>query len=221
MKTPDASVSPIHVAIVEDDPGIRKTLVRFLESDPKGIRLVGEASSAEEALRAFPRLGPKIVVMDVNLPGMNGDECVPRLLELLPHVHIIMLTVFNDTEVVFRSLAAGAIGYLIKPVSVGQLTQAIHEAMEGGAPMSTGIARRVVESFQKPVADARISVENALSPREQDILRLLAKGYLQKEIADELEIAFATVRNFTGRIYRKLHVNSRAQAVAKYLGELS
>ena len=221
MKTPDASVSLIPVAIVEDDPGIRKTLVRFLESDAKRIRLVGEASSAEEALREFPALAPQIVLMDVNLPGMNGDECVPRLLELLPEVHIIMLTVFNDTEVVFRSLAAGAIGYLIKPVSAEQLTEAIHEAVEGGAPMSTGIARRVVQSFQKPVADARISIENTLSPREQDILRLLAKGYLQKEIADELQIAFATVRNVTGRIYRKLHVNSRAQAVAKYLGELS
>ena len=117
--------------------------------------------------------------------------------------------------------AFAAIGYLIKPVSAEQLTEAIHEAMEGGAPMSTGIARRVVQSFQKPPADARVSVENALSPREQDILRLLAKGYLQKEIADELQIAFATVRYVTGRIYRKLHVNSRAQAVAKFLGELS
>ncbi len=221
MKKTSAPPPPIHVALVDDDPEIGKTIRQFLESGMEGISLVGAVAHAEEALKEFPRLKPDLVIMDVNLPGMQGDECVPRLLELLPGLHIVMLTVFNDTEVVFRSLAAGAIGYLIKPVSAEQLHEAIHEAMKGGAPMSTGIARRVVQSFQKPASDTRSSAENALSPREQEILKLLAKGYLHKEIAQELKIAFSTVRNLTARIYRKLHVHSRAQAVAKYHGEIS
>jgi DNA-binding NarL/FixJ family response regulator len=208
----------IAVAVVEDDTGLRSTLRRSLDESPDACCIVA-VCSAEEAFEKLPGLNPDVVLMDVNLPGASGVQCVERLAPLLPGTNFIMLTVFDDTEVVFQSLAAGAIGYLTKPVTEERLLEAIRDVYAGGAPMTSSIARRIVQAFRKPPEDPRLAVEEILAPREQEVLRLLAKGYLQKEIADQLDISFPTVRTLTARIYTKLHVHSRSQAVAKYLGE--
>ena len=208
----------IAVAVVEDDAGLRQSLRKILEDGP-GTHCLAAVGSAEEAYDKLLTLKPDVILMDVNLPGASGVQCVERLAPLLPQTHFIMLTVFDDTEVVFQSLAAGAIGYLTKPVTPERLLEAIRDVCEGGAPMTSSIARRIVQAFRKPAADPRVAVEESLAPREQEVLRLLAKGYLQKEISDQLGISFPTVRTLTARIYTKLHVHSRSQAVAKYLGE--
>lgn len=152
---------------------------------------------------------------DVNLPGANGVQCVERLAPVLPKTYFIMLTVFDDTEVVFQSLSAGAIGCLTKPVTSERLLEAIRDVCEGGAPMTSSIAQRIVQAFRKPAADSRVTVAESLAPREQEVLKLLSK----KKLADQLAISFPTVHTLTARIYTKLHVHSRSQAVAKYLGE--
>lgn len=208
----------IGVAIVEDDVGLRRTLRKSLEEFPDTCCMIA-VGSAEDAYDKLPALNPDVVLMDVNLPGASGVQCVERLAPLLPKTHFIMLTVFDDTEVVFQSLAAGAIGYLTKPVTEERLLEAIRDVYAGGAPMTSSIARRIVQAFRKPTADPRSAIKESLAPREQEVLKLLAKGYLQKEISDQLGISFPTVRTLTARIYSKLHVHSRSQAVAKYLGE--
>jgi DNA-binding NarL/FixJ family response regulator len=152
--------------------------------------------------------------MDINLPGMSGVECVARLTQALPETLFIMVTVYDDSDSVFESLASGANGYLLKPVQSEQLVAAIEEVMAGGAPMSMSIARRVVQTFRKPVPE--LGDEAQLWPREMEILELLAKGFLKKEIGDKLGISYWTVQTHVGRIYKKLHVHSRAQAVAKF-----
>ena len=152
--------------------------------------------------------------MDIKLPGINGVECVRRLAGEIPETQMIMLTVYDDSDSVFDSLAAGASGYLLKPVKSAQLIEAIQEVLEGGAPMSMSIARRVVQAFKKsaPTADP----DSNLWAREVEILELLAKGFLKKEIAEKLNISYWTVQTHVGRLYKKLHVHSRAQAVAKF-----
>lgn len=212
--------TPIRIALVEDDPDLSESISSILQSAGKDIRLVAVARTGEQALAEFPARKPDLVLMDLNLPGMQGIECVARLTELLPEVQIVIITVFHDTEVVFESLAAGAIGYLTKPVTPDKLLEAVREVRAGGAPMSSAIARLVVQKFGRSAPASEIQVESQLAPREREILRLLAQGCLQKEIADEIGIAYTTVRTLTGRIYKKLHVHSRSQAVAKFLGKL-
>jgi DNA-binding NarL/FixJ family response regulator len=206
---------PITIAIVEDDSRIRKTLATILDSDPE-CHCAGQYGSAEEALEAVPSSAPDVVIMDINLPGINGVECVRRLAKLTPRTPILMLTVFNDTETIFDALRAGAVGYLTKPVRAAQLLAAVRDVIGGGAPMTSSIARLVVQSFQKP-ASAETGGED-LSPREREVLDLLAKGYLYKEIADMMKVSYSTVRTHIERIYGKLHVQSRSQAVARYFG---
>ena len=213
MSTIDASL--ITVAIVEDDAQVRQSLVDILKRGP-GVVCVGEHGNAEEAVREIPRLQPKVVLMDINLPGMDGVHCVRRLSELAPATQVIMLTVYDNTEMIFNSLAAGAHGYLLKPISSEQLLLAIRDVYAGGAPMTSDIARKVVQAFKQP-APAAAETDN-LSPREQEVLNFLAKGYLYKEIAEDLKISYGTVHTYIERIFKKLHVRSRAQAVAKYLG---
>ena len=206
---------PITIAIVEDDPRIRHTLATILSRDPE-CRCTGEYGSAEEALRQIPTAPPKVVIMDINLPGINGVECVRKLAKLAPDSHILMLTVFNDTETIFDALRAGAVGYLTKPVRAAQLLAAVRDVIGGGAPMTSSIARLVVQSFQKrQPAEAE---GEGLSPREREVLDYLAKGYLYKEIADMMRVSYSTVRTHIERIYGKLHVQSRSQAVARYFG---
>jgi len=204
---------PLKVAIVEDNAALLKNLKEMVQRLP-GMSCVGTFPDAEQALAALPGLAPEVVLMDINLPGMNGVECVRQLTQMLHGVQVIMITVYDDSDSVFESLAAGASGYLLKPVQSARLAEAIQEVNEGGAPMSMSIARRVVQTFQKPVPTT--SADDQLWPRETEILELLAKGLLKKEIAEKLGISYWTVQTHVGRIYKKLHVQSRAQAVAKY-----
>jgi len=204
---------PITIAIVEDDPRIRNTLAAILQQD-SGCACTGAYGSAEEALKELPKAPPNIVIMDINLPGMNGVECVCKLAESMPDVQILMLTVFNDTETIFQALRAGAVGYLTKPVRAAQLLSAVHDIVGGGAPMTSSIARMVVQSFQNEQVASK--EDDTLSPREREVLDFLAKGYLYKEIADLMKVSYSTVRTHIERIYVKLHVQSRSQAVARY-----
>jgi len=210
------STENITVALVEDNEGLRATLETLLQRAP-GIVCVGSFPDGEQAVQRLPVLRPRVVLMDINLPGMNGVQCVTQLAQLIPETQIIMLTVNDDTDVIFDSLAAGATGYLLKPIRSAQLIEAIHEIIAGGAPMSSNIARRVVQTFKKPTAAS--SDLTVLAPRERETLELLSKGLLQKEIADKLDVSYWTVQTYIARIYEKLHVHSRAQAVAKYLGK--
>jgi DNA-binding NarL/FixJ family response regulator len=204
---------PITVAIVEDNPSVRQSLAGILKR-ASGIVCLGQYASAEEALQEIPRQPPRVVFMDINLPGINGVECVRKLAELVPEMQIIMLTIYEDTDSIFNSLAAGACGYLLKPVRSAELLAAVKDAYAGGAPMTSNIARKVVQSFKQ--FGALREAEN-LSAREQQILDYLAKGYLYKDIAELLNISYSTVHTHIEHIYKKLHVCSRAQAVAKYL----
>jgi len=208
----------ISVAVVEDDGRVRKSLAGIIRRAPEFV-CAGEYASGEEALPGILAMKPNVVVMDINLPGMSGVECTRQIAEYSPHPQIIMLTVYQDTETIFEALSAGASGYLLKPVRADELLAALTDVFAGGAPLSSSIARKVVRSFKKsPSEDSATEDEVALSPREKEVLDLLVKGYLYKEIADQLKISYSTVHTHIERIYNKLHVRSRAQAVAKRLG---
>jgi DNA-binding NarL/FixJ family response regulator len=205
---------PIRVAIVDDDDGVRTKLARVV--DRFGVcSCVGQFSSAEQAVTQLPAAAPEVVLMDINLPGMNGIECVRLLKSDHPAIEFIMLTVYEDTESVFNALAAGASGYLLKLATRPELLEAIQRVHTGGSPMTSHIARKVVQSFRHP---APIETETTLlSPREQQVLEYLSKGFLYKEISGTLGISYDTVHNHIRHIYEKLHVRSRTQAVTKYL----
>ena len=208
----------IRVSIVEDDNRVRDSLGRLIDRAP-GFSCVSKHPSAEDALRDLPPHRPNVVLMDINLGGMSGVDCVRLLKEILPEVQVMMLTVYENTDHIFSALAAGASGYLLKQTPPDELLAAIQELSRGGSPMSSHIARKVVASFQAP-APAVASRETAnLSPREREVLDLLAKGFLYKEIGEALGIGYDTVHTHIRRVYEKLHVRSRAQAVAKHLGQ--
>lgn len=204
----------VTLSIVEDKAGFRESLMRMLNEAP-GYRCVHVYGSAEAALEGLPKAPPDVVLMDINLPGMSGVDCVQRLHALLPQVRVIMLTVYDSTENIFAALKAGASGYLLKRTSPVKLLEAIKDVVDGGAPMSSAIARKVVQSFQA-APPAGNKVEN-LSQREQEVLDMLAKGYLYKEISDQLQLGMGTIKTYVRRIYEKLHVQSRTEAVIKYL----
>ena len=203
----------ITVSIVEDDGEARKLLVGWIKR-AEGLRCVGEHGSAEKALTALPQEKPSVVLMDINLPGMNGVECVRRLKTVMPATQFVMLTVYEDADHIFNALAAGATGYLLKQTPRTELLSALQDVNRGGSPMASNIARRVVQSFQQTMSP-NVEAED-LSGREQEVLNLLARGFLYKEIAESLNISVATVNTYIRRIYEKLHVRSRSQAVAKY-----
>jgi len=206
----------ISVSIVEDDAEVRQSLARLINSS-SGYRCVSEHPSAEEALEKIPRVNPDVTLMDINLVNLNGVECVRRLKPILPATQIIMLTVYQNTEHIFNALAAGATGYMLKQTPPAELLAAIKEVHEGGSPMSSHIARKIVQSFQRP-APAKGEADH-LSPREAQVLDLLAKGFLYKEIADAMHVSYATVHTHIRHIYEKLHVRSRTEAVAKHLNK--
>jgi DNA-binding NarL/FixJ family response regulator len=203
----------IPVSIVEDDAQARQILADWIRR-ADGFRCVSEHGSAETALAALPAEKPEVVLMDINLPGMNGIECVRQLKPVLPGTQFLMLTVYEDADHIFNALMVGATGYLLKQTPRNELLAALKQVHAGGSPMTSNIARKVVQSFQRQSQAAADDVE--LSPREAEVLELLARGYLYKEIAEALTISLPTVNTYIRRIYEKLHVRSRAQAVAKY-----
>jgi len=204
----------ISVAIVEDNRDFRTTLANYLEKAP-GYQCVATYGSAEEALQTIPRILPDVVLMDIHLPNMSGVACTRRLKDLCPSVQILVLTVYTDNERVFGALKAGASGYLLKRADPADILHAIQEVKQGGAPMSSQIARQVVQSFQDAPPN-NPKVEN-LSQREEEILQELSKGYSTKEIAARSSVSVNTVRTHLQHIYAKLHVRSRTEAVLKYL----
>jgi DNA-binding NarL/FixJ family response regulator len=205
---------PITVSIVEDSEKLRDTLARVI-SRAEGFKCISQYGSAEAALEGLPNDRPNVVLMDINLPGMNGVECVERLKQAVPEILPVMLTVYEDTDNIFNALAAGAAGYLLKRTKSAELLEAIREVHGGGSPMTTHIARKVTQSFQKTGPSSR-PTEN-LSEREQEVLDLLSKGFLYKEIAEKLGIGYETVHTYIRRIYEKLQVRTRTEAVAKFL----
>jgi DNA-binding NarL/FixJ family response regulator len=204
----------ITVSIVDDEADLRKHMAGYLAA-AGNIRCISTYASGEEALQNLPKDKPDVVLMDINLGGMDGVECVRQLTPLMPGSQVLMLTVFEDTEQIFRALAAGASGYLLKRLSPKKLLEAIEEVREGGSPMSAPIARKVVQSFKTVPARGDESVD--LSPRERSVLDGLAEGLAYKQIADNLGVSIHTVRNYIRRIYEKLHVCTRTEAVAKFL----
>jgi DNA-binding NarL/FixJ family response regulator len=207
---------PITVSIVEDNEQLRSTLARMI-SRAEGFECLGQHASAEAGLAAIPNEKPNCVLMDINLPGMNGVECVRKLKEIVPATQVVMLTAYEDTENIFNSLAAGAAGYLLKRSKSTEILEALRDVQNGGSPMSTHIARKVVQSFQARPSVAPMEQTEDLSPREQEVLDLLSQGFMYKEISDKLGISFETVRTYIRRIYEKLHVRTRTEAVAKAL----
>jgi DNA-binding NarL/FixJ family response regulator len=211
----------IQVALVEDDDGVRANLARMLDSSP-GFRCQAVYPDAMTALKGIPANRPDVVLMDINMPGMLGTECVNRLKQVAPNLPVLMLTVYDDSEQVFTSLMAGASGYLLKRTPKDKLLEAIREITDGGAPMSRPIARRVVQYFQAlkqiPQGARRAPEVESLTDREEQVLSLLAKGHAYKEIADLMQISFETVRTHVRTVYEKLHVHSRTEATLKYLG---
>ena len=204
----------ISVSIVEDNDKLRATLARVLNR-AEGFRCLSQYANAEDALKDLPQVRPDVVLMDINLPGMNGVQCVRQLKALLPEIQVMMLTVYEDTENIFNALAAGASGYMLKRTSSKELLEAIREVHRGGSPMTMHIARKVVQSFQHTAATAQ-ATEN-LSEREQQVLDLLSQGLMYKEIAEKLGISYETVHTYIRRIYEKLQVRTRTEAVAKFL----
>jgi DNA-binding NarL/FixJ family response regulator len=210
----DAGVVSISVSIIEDDPQARKILCDWIRR-ADGFRFLSDHANAETAVAGLPGDKPGVVLTDINLPGMNGIECVRKLKPLLPETQFVMLTVYEDADHIFHALAAGATGYLLKQTPRNELLAALKQVHSGGSPMTSNIARKVVQSFQQ-LAPPSIADTAELSGREREVLDLLARGFLYKEIAESLSISLPTVNTYIRRIYEKLHVRSRAQAVAKY-----
>jgi len=204
----------ITISIVDDEAALRHSITTFINGAP-GFRCIGAYASAEEALRRLPGDRPDVVLMDINMAGIDGIECVARLKASHPEMQIVMLTVYDDADQIFKALSAGASGYMLKRATPSHLLEAIRDVYEGGSPMSASIARKVVASFQKSAAPGTRFGD--LSAREQMVLECLAKGSPYKQIAAELEITVPTVRSYLRRIYEKLHVQSRTEAVAKFL----
>lgn len=205
----------ITVSIVEDDSETRESLVELISGTP-GLRCLGSYPTGEAALRAIPGEKPDVALVDINLPGMNGIECVAKLKAQLPSLQVLMLTTYEDSDLIFNSLRSGAKGYLLKNMPPQELVQAVTQVHAGGAPMPMQIARKVVDYFSR-IEHAASEVDQ-LTSREQEILALLAKGALYKEIGDALNISISTVRTHVQHIYEKLHVQSRMEAAKKFFG---
>jgi DNA-binding NarL/FixJ family response regulator len=205
---------PITVSIVEDNDKLRGTLARVI-ARADGFSCVSQHASAEDALKELPSVKPNVVLMDINLPGINGVECVRQLKKILPQTNVMMLTVYEDTENIFNALAAGASGYMLKRTPGAELLEAIREVKSGGSPMTTHIARKVVQSFQRSAGTDDPTA--TLSEREQQVLDLLSQGLIYKEIAEKIGISYETVHTYVRRIYEKLQVRTRTEAVAKFL----
>jgi DNA-binding NarL/FixJ family response regulator len=208
---------PITVSIVEDDVSLRSIYAKWLKH-AEDFKLLNQYGDGALALAALPQEKPDVVLMDINLPGLNGVECVRQLKGRMPATQFVMITVYEDPDRVFNALAAGATGFLLKETQQEDLLTALRDVHRGGSPMSSGIARKVVQCFQKtaPQKNAAEAESQKLSAREQEVLELVSKGYLLKEVSESLRVSEHTIDTYMRRIYEKLHVHSRAQAVAKY-----
>ncbi|HTI97506.1 MAG TPA: response regulator transcription factor [Dongiaceae bacterium] len=209
-----ATRAPLKVVLVEDQPKVRESWTRLINSFPD-FTCVSACSTAEEALRVVPEIQPDVVLMDIFLPRMSGIECTSRLKEMLPRAQIVILTAMDDQELVFLALEAGADGYLLKRTKPADLRTALLDVLGGGAPMTSQIARRVIESFRRKGKVREAAVR--LSVREEQILVLLSQGYSNKMIADKLELSVDTVCSHLKHVFEKLHVNSRTEAVVRYM----
>lgn len=215
----------ITVAVVEDQSELRESLREVLDASP-ALHFVAACANGEEAVRDLPELRPQVVFMDINLPGMDGVECVKQLVALMPEVMVVMLTAYDNTDAIFRSLEAGACGYLHKPVTGRELVAAAKDVVSGASPMSGKIARLVIQEFKKPLPAPAPAIpaetvpsaaEAELTTREKEVLHLLLDGLLYKEIADTMGVSPHTVNFHIQKIYQKLHCRSRAQVVARFL----
>ncbi|HXT11692.1 MAG TPA: response regulator transcription factor [Candidatus Angelobacter sp.] len=213
--TPTPPGKLVRLALVEDVLEMRESWRKLINGLP-GFHCVCTCPSGREALRVLPGIAPDVIIMDIQMPGMTGIECTLRLKELLPKIPILILTVSADTQTVFRALEAGADGYLLKRSRPDQLQTAIQDVLEGGAPMTSEIARRVVASFRQRAT--KRDGTTGLTPREEEVLGYLSKGFANKEIAAKMSVSYETVRDHLRNIYEKLHVHSRTEAVARYLG---
>jgi DNA-binding NarL/FixJ family response regulator len=207
---------PISVSIVEDNLGTRNNLVALLSGEPQ-LRLLNAYATGEAAVQGIkPGHRPDVVIVDIKLPGMNGVECVAKLKAAVPELRVLILTTYQESDLIFNCLRAGANGYLLKDMPADELLQAIQQVHSGGAPMSMAIARKVVAYFHEIKEPKEDNAK--LTQREQEILALLAHGYLYKEIADKLGITLNTMKSHQHAIYEKLHVQSRTEATLKFLG---
>lgn len=211
----NAADMTISISIVEDDLPLRTIYAKWLKQ-AEGFRLISQYGNGLEAATALAQEKPDVVLMDINLPGLNGVECVRQLKAKLPTTQFVMITVYEDPDRVFKALAAGATGYLLKETQRDELLEALRDVKRGGSPMSSGIARKVVQCFQKPPPAGPEAEMQKLSVREQEVLELVSQGYLLKEICDALKLSQHTVDTYLRRIYEKLHVHSRSQAAAVY-----
>ncbi|MBB5353571.1 DNA-binding NarL/FixJ family response regulator [Haloferula luteola] len=202
------------IAIVEDNPTIRESLAELVNSI-SGCQCIASFETGEDAEAKIPELSPDLVMMDINLPGMDGIECTARIKNLQPEARVLILTIYEDGEKIFDALKAGASGYILKRSSPSDIVRAIEEMLDGGAPMTPVIALKVVESFRE--VPTRAHQIDHLSNRENEVLQLLSKGLFNKEIAQELQISIETVRWHLRQIYEKLHVNCRTEAALKFL----
>jgi len=205
---------PITVSIVEDDAQTRDGMCLLLNR-AEDFRCVSQHATGEDAVERIPSFQPNAVLMDINLPGMSGVEAVRKLKPSLPQTQFIMSTVYKDSDAIFSALMAGANGYLLKQTAPRELLAALREACAGGSPMTSQIARKIVEAFRQTHAPA--GEMEGLSPRELEVLELLSQGHIYKEIAEQLQISYRTVSTHIEHIYQKLHVRSRTEAVAKHL----
>lgn len=203
------------IIIVEDNNVVRSGLEELVNSIP-GCECVACCATGEEALKVIPKLKPDLVMMDIHLPNLSGIECTARLKQLMPSLAVLILTVYEDEVKIFQALKVGASGYILKRSDPREIVQAVNEVLAGGAPMTSSIARKVVDSFREPLPEG--SAENALSRREKEVLQALSKGLSNKEIAEDLNINVETVRWHLKQIYDKLHVHGRTEAALKYLG---
>jgi DNA-binding NarL/FixJ family response regulator len=215
MKKEKVSIS---VSVVEDDFNVRGSLARLIDSTD-GFICASQHPDAENALRELPLVKPAVVLMDINLPGMNGVDCVRLLKESLPQTQVVMLTVYENTNIIFKALSSGASGYLLKQSLPEEIISAVRDVHNGGSPMTSHIARKVVASFQR-IGNPSHDYER-LSLREQQVIDQLAQGYTYQEIADALKISYATVHTHIRHIYEKLHVQTRTEAVAIHLQRIS
>lgn len=202
----------IRVSLIEDDAALRKAILERIDGDRR-FEIVSDYASAEAAIKQLPQDQPDVVLSDINLPGMSGIDCVRKLKPQMPKTQFVMLTVYEDSERIFQALTAGATGYLVKRASRSELLDSIVSVHRGESPMSSGIARKIVASFQRNEP----AETDKLSPREKQVIELLAQGFLYKEIADQLQLSIPTVNGYIRSIYEKLQVHSRSQAVAKFL----